>query len=587
MLATWLSLSWQPSRARAVIAAGLLALVTALVWLAGVVAERRAVAEIAAAADQSAALLDALLASEIERYRALPMALGTDADVRAALANKNPAARTRLGDRLNALAVRLGAAAIYVIGADGITVVSSNARRPGSFVGQDYRFRSYFSQAMERGAGAQFALGSMTLRPGLYLSQRVEADGRALGVVVVKAEFLGVEADWARAGKPAFVTDANNRVLITSLAGWRFRKPAELGLPAAGGQVTLALPGRDSAERYLLALRPTSIPGWKLGLLSPLEPRVRDATTAARAIALLAIVLLGTAAVSALRRQRRIAADIARREQARANLEARVVARTTELRTANEQLRLEMEERRRIEEQAQTLRHELEQANRLATLGQIAAGVTHEIAQPVAAIRATADNAATFIERNNLPGARAAVGRIARLTERIGAISGELRTFATKSPGGARTFAVDTAIDGALALVGSGLRQKGVRLQRGPRRPELKVKAERVRLEQILVNLLQNALDALHETPSPEIHLLLDDADGQVRLLIEDNGPGVTPEMATSLFTPFRTSKAQGLGLGLVIARDIATALGGELDLLPPQAGRTGARFRLLIPAAR
>ncbi len=568
------------------VVSAIVALAALLVWLVGVVAERRAMEEIARTANQSAALLDALLASEIERYRALPLALGTDADVRAALLHDDSAARARLGDRLDALARRLGAAAIYVIDTDGITIVSSNARTPGSFLGQDYRFRAYFSEALKTGSAAQFALGNTTLRPGLYLSQRVETEGRALGVLVVKAEFLGVEAEWARAGKPAFVIDEDDRVVITSQSGWRFRSLSDLGLPTSTGEVALAMPGIDGTQGFLLALRPTAVPGWKLGLLSPLEPRVGEATTAARAIALLGLGALATAAAWLWRRRRKAEADNALQERTRIDLEANVAARTFELRAANERLLREMEERQRVEEQSRQLHQELEQANRLATLGQIAAGVTHEINQPVAAIRATADNAATLIARSDIPAARRALDRIAGLTERIGAISGELRTFAAKSPGRVQVLAVDTAIDGALVLIGSGLRQNEIRLQRGPRRPELKVKGERVRLEQILVNLLQNAIDALGETDEPEIRILLDEAGGQVCLMVEDNGPGIAPDMAALLFTPFRTSKARGLGLGLVISRDIAAALGGELDLLRPHMGQTGARFRLLMPRA-
>jgi len=566
---------------------GLIVLVMAM-SLAGRLAEGRVGRDLALEAAQSAALFDALLASEVERYRALPLTLATDLEVRSALVRADPQARARLGRRLELLAGTLGAATIYVIGADGITVAASNAGSPDSFVGQDYRFRSYFRGAMEKGAADQFALGSISRRPGLYLAQRVGGAAAPLGVLVVKAEFLSVEEDWRRSRKPAFVADGSGRILITSVGDWRFRMADSVlqPFPASGGQVTLALPGSDYRSGFQVARRETIVPGWTLTVLAPRDSRVAEAAFAARALVLLA---LGTALAGGVLLWRRLRRQ--RREEqaalaARIDLEAKVADRTAALSDVNHKLMAEIAERKRIEEEARLLHQELEQANRLATLGQIAAGVTHEINQPVAAIRASADNAKTLLDREDVQSARTAIGTIVRLTERIGNITRELRGFATKVPDQAKLMMLDTAIDGALLLVGPSVQAQAVAIRRGRRRPDLKVLADRVRVEQILVNLLQNGIDALAQAEQREIHVILQQTGELVEILVADSGPGICQDIASALFTPFRTSKPHGLGLGLVISRDIATALGGELDLLPSVDGRAGATFRLRLPKA-
>ena len=559
----------------------------AMVLVAAKISANRAHAQLAAEASQSANLLGALLASEIEHYRALPLALASDAEVAAALTAPNAAARSRLSDRMALLSRDIGSAAVYLIGADGITVAASNAREPGSFVGGDYRFRQYFRAAMRDGRGFQFALGSTTLRPGLFLSQRVDSGGRAIGVIVVKVEFNALERSWKRSGSIALVTDARGEILITTEPAWRFQMIAQV---VPGGQKDaslhrMVLPGAPAAATYSRATTTTILPGWRLHALLPTDARVANTVTAASAVTALSIFIAGALLFWFVLRQRRVAVRALEAERARAELEARVAERTAELSATNARLVNEMAERHRVEEAARLVHEELEQANRLAILGQIAAGVTHEINQPVAAIRTYADNADVLLGKGQTAAARTAMGRIAKLTERIGSITGELRTFSAKRTGGARLLSVDAALDGALQLLGSNLRQAKITLQRAPRDPELKFWAEKIRVEQILVNLLRNAIDALADTPAPTIRIVTRTVGQATEITIADNGPGVDPVIAALLFTPFRTTKAQGLGLGLVISRDIAASMNGELGLAPSSVeGGSGATFVLRLP---
>jgi two-component system C4-dicarboxylate transport sensor histidine kinase DctB len=329
----------------------------------------------------------------------------------------------------------------------------------------------------------------------------------------------------------------------------------------------------------------TAVDGWRLDLAVAAGPQLAAARQQGQALMAAALAVLAMLALLVLRRVRSRREAIERDARAKAELERRVDERTNELSGANARLRGEMEERRRAEDRAALLHRELEQANRLATLGQIAAGVTHEIAQPVAAIRASAHNAGISLARGDAQGAGDDLATINRLTERIGAIAGELRSFSRKGGRAATETRVSDALDGAVLLLSSRLRHAGaeleLRLADG-----LKVKADRVRLEQVLVNLLQNALDAQGEVSSPHILVAARREGGGVAIRVTDRGEGVSPAMAAQLFTPFRTSRPEGLGLGLVISRDIATDLGGELDHEPCASATPGATFRLWLPAA-
>ncbi|MCQ4160396.1 ATP-binding protein, partial [Roseomonas sp. GC11] len=267
----------------------------------------------------------------------------------------------------------------------------------------------------------------------------------------------------------------------------------------------------------------------------------------------------------ALRRRRRLRALAAQEQALRAALEAEVGQRTAQLRAANAGLRAEAEERQRAEATLMRLRDELGQANRLAMLGQITASVAHEINQPVAAIRGFADNAALLVARGDAVAAQRALSTIATLTERIGAITAGLRGFARKSTGETRAEPVRAALEGALLMLGHRLRQHGIAVA-VEIEGEPAVRAERVRLEQVLVNLVQNAIEALQDRPGGCIRIGAVVAGGRVRLSVADNGPGFAPAVREALFMPFTTTKPAGLGLGLVISRQIAADLGGSLE---------------------
>ena len=569
------------------LAAGLIAcVVVAGVRWADAVARRGADRDAATVARTHAGLL----ASELQTFRLLPLVLAEYPDVPRALAGGDAAAVRGLDATLELLAARTDAAALYAIDARGRAVAASNWRLPTSFVGQDYTFRRYFAEAMARGTSELFALGTVSGRPGLYLARRIDRGGRKLGVIVVKVEFDRLEREWAQSPGATILTDARGVILITSVPGWRFhptrpidaatrealRRSRQFG---ASPPVTPAfvLAGRDARVRqdgrmvrYRIAAVAAPLAGSRLLHLTPLRPSLTAARAEAALWGLGSILLLGFAGGMGLR-----AADRRRSQvRARESLEREVVRRTAELRDANARLIVESQERGEADRRFRAAREELAQANRLGSLGQITAGVAHEINQPLAAIRTFAENGAILLDRGAPERVRENLVRIVDLTARIATITGELRAFARRRTPSRGAPTLGAAIEGTMLLIGE--RARGVVVDAVP--DDLRARrvvADRIRLEQILVNVIGNALDAV--TGREDRRVLIDavEAGGQLIVRIADNGPGIDPSLDDTLFTPFASAKPEGLGLGLAIARDIAREFGGELALAPDGVGAT------------
>ncbi|WP_425336053.1 sensor histidine kinase [Sinorhizobium numidicum] len=566
-----------------------------------------------ALADQSridVSLKASLLRAVIERQRALPLVLADDTAIREALISADGRSLDQINRKLESLAASAEAAVVYLIGRDGVAVAASNWREPTSFVGNDYAFRDYFRLALRDGKAEHFAMGTVSRRPGLYISRRIDGPDGPLGVIVAKLEFDGVEADWRASGKPAYVTDRRGIVLIASLPSWRFmttepipedraaeiRESLQFGdaplLPLpfrqleamADGSTILdvLLPG-SSPEAFLRVETMVPSTNWRLEQLSPIETALSAGAREARLLMLAVLVPLLALLAFLLRRRQMIATRSAAERLARNELEARVEERTRDLRMARDSLEIEIADHRQTTEKLQAVQQDLVQANRLAILGQVAAGVAHEINQPVATIRAYADNARTFLDRGQSATAADNLTSIAELTERVGAITDELRRFARKGHFAAEPTAMKDVIEGALLLLRSRFagRMDTIKLSLPP--DELKALGNRIRLEQVLINLLQNALEALGDGPDGVVRVDCAETAGGVTLTVADNGPGIPTEIRDELFTPFNTSKEEGLGLGLAISKEIVSDYGGTIEV---DSGPSGTTFTVHLQKA-
>jgi len=552
----------------------------------------------------------ALLRAVLERPRALPLVLSQDRDVSDALITGSNDDVERLNRKLEALVAGTKAAVIYVINEKGVAIAASNWREKTSFVGSDYGFRAYFTDAMKFGAGEQFALGSVSNRPGLYISNRVGLAEARLGVVVVKMEFEQLEDDWRDSGKPAFITGRQNVVLVTNIPSWRFmtlgvldrssvaamRESLQFGgaplqpLPLRPGErlsgdvdgVRAVLPG--GAEASFVELKvdvPTT--NWVLHYLVPVQPTLSDSVWRATFAAF--ALFLGLSVLTAIviwRRQANLF-GLARAALARAELERRVRERTRDLSRARDLLQAEVSEHRNTEQRLKGVQQELVAANRLAILGQVAAGVAHEINQPLATIRAYAENAQTFLERKKVESASENVGLIVALTQRIATITDELRAFARKGRGAPEPVPLSNVLEGAVVLLKTRFAGRIEAIAIDLPADDLKVLGNRVRLEQVFINLFQNALEALQDKADARVEVKVEKTSGGVIVTVADNGPGIPPEIRDVLFTPFNTSKEQGLGLGLVISKEILADYGGTISV---ESDETGTRFAVGLKGA-
>ncbi|KVP64091.1 sensor histidine kinase [Burkholderia ubonensis] len=574
------------------------------------------------------------LKSTLDRYESLPYLLGSHPYVQELLAEPKRADYAARANRyLEDLNQHARATVTYLVGADGLCVAASNWRAPDSFIGIEYRFRPYFIDAMNGRVGRFFGIGTISRDPGYYISQPVWRDGRIVGVVVVKLNLEWFQG--ADASEPLVVADDHGVVFLSSVPAWKYHTLKPLAGPVAASifetrqyaqqpvaplplrveqvldrdaQIVRLGPGRR-APRYLATQRRIGEPDWLLVTLAPIAPVDADArnATIVTGFGFVSIALLAFYWRMRRARVREMIRGRALLQQAYAELNRRVEERTADLSEANAQLQKEVGERIRAEQDLRAAHDELIQASKLAALGQMAAGITHELNQPLAALRSFSDNTRVLLDRGEQAAARENLEAIAALTERMGKITNQLKLFVGRARPRNEQALVVRALRSVLALLGERLR--GVELVLTLRddavspvreapldlandHPELVARCEDLRLEQVLLNLLGNALDAVAaggapRTAAPRIDVTIEASAATLAIQVRDNGPGIAPDLLPRLFEPFFTTKemGRGLGLGLAISSSIASDAGGSLTARNAPGG--GALFVLTLRRAR
>lgn len=598
-----------------------LAALGALIVAASYVASyRRGWDELQRGAQRRLHFLATDLASALDRVDNLPIVLASHPELRELLQHPaDPARRQAVNERLAQLARDTHVAALYLIDRRGDTLAASNWNTPQSFVGQNYAFRPYFDDALRSGSGRFYAVGATTHEPGYFLARAIRDGDRTLGVAVVKISLDDVEANWQASGEWLMLADARGVVFLASRSDWKFHtlqplRASDLAIIRAARQYDDAplTPLRVRPQRrpwlradsawslvapkgpvlWVSAERAIDRTGWTLLSLADARPIADDARGRAAAVAFAYAFVIVVALYARLRRRRDEERRHARRELERANtaLEQRIDERTAVLREANDELARKIDELARTQATLRAAQDELVQAGKLAVLGQMAASITHEINQPLTALRALNDNAGLLLDRGDVAAARANIARVDALTQKVAAIVAQLKGFARKDELREMPVLLAPVIDAACGLLASDALRAGVRWQVAPLPPDLQVLGQAVRIEQVLVNLLRNAIDASGETHADTVELtvshLADDAGpGRVMIAVSDRGPGIAADVMPRLFEPFFTTKSagQGLGLGLAISASIANALGGSLSAANREGG--GAVFTLTLRA--
>ncbi|OOV06023.1 sensor histidine kinase [Rhodoferax fermentans] len=568
-------------------------------------------------------LYTASLEREIGKYAYFPATLGLERDVLDVLTQADDPRRTAQANvYLERLNERAGTLAIYVINDQGTVRATSNWRRSDSYLGEDLAFRPYFREAMDTGSGRFFGIGTTRSEPGYYLSSALSDDSRTLGVAIVKVGLDQLEQSWSTVEAPVLVADENGVVILSSVPDWKFttlrpldegtRKSfdrtqqynrralqplgvREMGDLSQGARlVQLAKQPQEMVSAYPVAgnflAQSQAMPGtpWTLTVFSHVKP-VNEMSFIRASVAGVTTILLWILASMVYQRRRHLRDRLAAREalqKAHDELERKVEERTADLSCANQQLQDEVVERVRAERTLRAAQDELIQAGKLAVIGQLSAGIAHELNQPLAALRTLSGNAVRFLERGDDSTARSNLERIAQLVDRMGLITGQLKAFAHKSSGQARPVDICQVVTHAVAILDQRLRSSGAEVKMDFPDAALFALCDANRLEQVIVNLLSNALDAMvgHTRPGLEIHGTTQGS--MLRLTVRDHGVGLSAEVLARLFEPFFTTKEAGvgLGLGLVISAGIVSDFGGTLSGANHPDG--GAVFTLDIPLA-
>jgi two-component system C4-dicarboxylate transport sensor histidine kinase DctB len=521
----------------------------------------------------------------IDRYRALPAVLALDPQLRGALAGPVGA------EQQNALNLKLeqinGAArssTLELLDRTGLAVAASNWRLPSSYVGHNYGFRPYFSQTRTQGSGRFYAVGVTSGIPGYFLSSAVLGDNAEfLGAMVVKLEFPELEREWSQGSDTLLVSDARGIIFIANQPGWRYRslRPldsrdmAEIKRTRQYDKQSLLplthlslrhfddnsdlrrVEGPDGTADYLWESLPLVTEGWTLHLLR--RPQVafedlRNAGLAAAGVWLALVFLL------LFLNQRWRLSKI--RQRNREELEQLVEERTRDLRTAQDGL---------------------VQSAKLAALGQMSAALAHEINQPLTAQRMQLATLRLLLEHGRVDDAYKALKPVDDMLTRMASLTGHLKTFARKSPSGLRErLDLATVVDQSLQLLDARLRDEQVSLVLHLTRPAW-VRGDAIRLEQVLINLLRNALDAMQGKPCKRLEIRLEVDEQLWRLSVIDNGGGIAEQHLNQVFDPFFTTKpvGDGLGLGLAVSFAIVHESGGRLSA---ENGESGAVFTLTLP---
>ncbi|MBC3376871.1 sensor histidine kinase [Pseudomonas sp. SWRI92] len=548
-------------------------------------AERVALEEDASRASQQLALYANSLHTLIERYRALPVVLALDPQLRDALKGPVSAAQQ---DALNRKLEKINGAAqsstLELLDHTGLAVAASNWKLPSSYVGHNYGFRPYFLQTRTQGTGRFYAVGVTSGIPGYFLSSAVTGDsGEFLGAMVVKLEFPELEREWRQGSDTLLVSDSRGIIFIANRPGWRYRhlQPltdsdrAELKATRQYDKQPLQPLAFDPLRRfddnshlarveapegmadYLWESLPLAGEGWTLHLLRRPQVAFEDLRNAGLAAAglWLALVFL----LLFLNQRWRLAKL---RQRSRQELERLVDERTRELRTAQDGL---------------------VQSAKLAALGQMSAALAHEINQPLTAQRMQLATLRLLLDHGRVDDAYKALKPVDDMLTRMAALTGHLKTFARKSPSGLRErLDLAAVVDQALQLLETRLRDEQVSTVLHLTRPAW-VRGDAIRLEQVLINLLRNALDAMADQPLKRLEVRLQADDQLWSLTVKDSGSGIAEEHLAQVFDPFFTTKAvgDGLGLGLAVSFAIIHESGGRLTA---DNHENGAVFCVSLP---
>ncbi|MEQ6248153.1 ATP-binding protein [Sulfitobacter sp. HNIBRBA3233] len=518
------------------------------------------------------ALYGGNLLAELRQNAIVPQLLARDPTLISALESGDYTLSTQ---RLISFVEEIGAASLMLLDTDGRTVAATDRNR----IGAAHRSAPYFVDAIRSNATIFSVIAGETGAYDFFYSRRIQSGGATVGVIAVEVDLRKFERAWAGISDAVIVTDSNGEILLATEPRWRGKTEAdalakqtpqsaiERAIQATADWTALPPDAYLQGEAVMRLEQRVNFRGWRM------VSYTTYASVRERVNGVLALEVMGFAILLALAFY-----FLSRRTAGRAALFQRESA---ELRALNVALQREIAERKRVQETLAVAEQTLEQSSKLAALGEMSAAVSHELNQPLAAMKTYLAGARLLLNRNRPDEALSSFRRIDDLIERMGAITRQLKSYARKGQQALSPVNMGNALASSLSMMEPQLKQRKVQITRIlPDQPVL-VLGDRMRIEQVLVNLLRNALDATKSERNPTVEIILSVGE-TATLAVRDNGPGI--EDLDALFEPFYTTKqpGDGVGLGLAISSGIVGDLGGRLTARNGQAG--GAVFEMQLP---
>lgn len=546
-----------------------------IVWFTNQWLTERFTASTRNRAEVRLALYRGNLQSELDRASVVPLLLSRDPALIGALASGD---HVQTSQRLIEYRDEIEAASLTLLDSEGRVVAATDRSR----LGEHLRSQPYFVDALRASDTVFTAHRTESGATNFAYSRKIAQSGKTLGVIVVGVDLEKFESAWAEVGDAVMVTDSSGNVILSTERRWRGRTEAEaLAVRSPPSAIRRALQasvdwGVILPDAWIMGqavMREDArvgFQGWRITSFSTYAG-VREKVNSVLAIEIMAFAILLALAFYLRSRKALSRSILFQRESA-------------ELRALNEALQREISERQRAERHLEVAEQTLAQSSKLAALGEMSASVSHELNQPLAAMKTYLAGARLLLQRRRPEEALSSFQRIDDLIERMGAITRQLKSYARK--GGTAMEEIDfrDAVSSALSLMEPQLRSREVRVIRTLPRDRVPVKADRIRLEQVIVNLLRNAFDATRGISDAEIRLTLSAGGGGATLAVRDNGHGI--EDLENLFEPFYTTKSagDGVGLGLAISSGIVADFNGRLTARNGRDG--GAVFELYLPLA-
>jgi C4-dicarboxylate-specific signal transduction histidine kinase len=590
------------------------AIVTLLTfWAVYTLAVQQQLADFKQLGDQRLEHSIARLNREIDKFGIIPLTIALDSNVPEFfnVGAGDQAAVQAMNQYLTRLNLAAGTLQTFLIDTNGQVISSSNWADKDSFIGRKIAYRPYFQNARPGKIYGYYAIGTTGDAAGYYLATELVKDGHRIGVVAVKIDLEQLGDDWA-AGfeRPMLMYDANNVVVLSSRKDWTYRslgpispdKMIELNstqqynrhifasldwqasAPMQDHSAFIKVTEGKQSRTYLADTRFLPNVSMTLSVLSDYTALTQQAGEQAATVAI--VIVLGALFLYIAHQRRLVIQErlLARDalQEAYNHLERQFEHRSQQLRDANTELRHEVQERVQAAKRLENVQNELIRTENLAVIGQLSAGIVHEINQPLAALSTLSENSVRFLELNDTSTVRHNLQRICDLVRRMGMITGQLRSFARRTDGEAEVVDVQHSIETTLLLLSHRTHKENIAIVVKPAAQSVQVLVDPVRLEQVLVNLISNAMDALHGNGEARIDIGARLEGDKAIIDVADNGHGLSAPVLEKLFEPFfTTKKTSGLGLGLAISQDIIRRFGGELEAFNGSNG--GAVFRITL----